>query len=216
MKIEKVDLNDVKNTLTRIALMKACENNSHDVLINIYFTKTNDSFNLVTFDAFVWITFHSTLFIVDETLMTKNSRKSVLTANILINDNICFFVFERSIDIVFSFKCHTEMKKMIWWKKKRKKDEILFIMSDLIRIFYIYECDENHILFYHTRMRRESSFFSSHKNVTRIIFSFITYECDEKHHFFHHIYIFEYDENFVLIIKISNSTRMNMKQRNKN
>ncbi len=53
MKIEKVDLNDVKNTLTRIALMKACENNSHDVLINIYFTKTNDSFNLVTFDAFV-------------------------------------------------------------------------------------------------------------------------------------------------------------------
>ncbi len=89
-------------------------------------------------------------------------------------------------------------------------------MSDLVRIFYIYECDENHILFHHTRMRRESSFFSSHRNVTRIIFSFITYECDEKHHFFHRIYIFEYDENFVIIIKINNSTRMNMKQRNKN
>jgi hypothetical protein len=113
MKIEKIDLNDVKDTLTRIALMKACENYSHDVLISIYFTKTNDSFNLDTFDAFIRIVLHSTLFIVDETLMTKNFRKSVLTANILINDNICLSVFERDIDIVFFFKCHTEMKKMI-------------------------------------------------------------------------------------------------------
>ncbi len=113
MKIERIDLDDVRNTLTRIALMKACENYSHDVLISIYFTETNDSFNLDTFGASVRIAFHSTLFIADETLMTRNSRKSVLTANILISDNICLSVLERNIDIVFSSKCHTEMKRMI-------------------------------------------------------------------------------------------------------
>jgi hypothetical protein len=168
MKIEKIDLNDVRNTLTRIALMKACENYSHDVLISIYFTKMNDSFNLDTFDAFVRIAFHSTLFIVDETLITRNSRKSVLTANILINDNICFSVLE-NIDIVFSFKCHTEMKRMIWWEKKKKR------RRDII---YNERFNSN---FLHIRMRRESYSLSSHTNATRIVISFITQKCNESH-----------------------------------
>jgi hypothetical protein len=161
MKIEKIDLDDVKNTLTRIALMKACENYSHDVLIKIYFTKTNDSFNLDTFDAFVRIAFHSTLFIVDETFMTKNFRKSVLIVNILINDNICFFVLERNINIVFSSRCHTERKRMIWWKKKKRRRDII----------YNERFNSN---FLHIQMRRESYSLSSHTNATRIVIFFIT------------------------------------------
>jgi hypothetical protein len=176
MKIEKIDLNDVKDTLTRIVLMKACENYSHDVLISIYFTKTNDSFNLDTFDVFVRIVFHSTLFIVDETLMKRNSRKSVLIANILISDNICFSVLEWSIDIVFFSKYHIEMKRMIWWKKKKKRKRDIIIYNERFSSNFLY-----------IWMRRESYSFSSHMNATRIVIFFITQKCNENHIFFHHI-----------------------------
>jgi hypothetical protein len=174
MKIERIDLNDVKNTLTRIALMKACENNSHDVLISIYFTKTNDSFNLDTFDASVRIVFHSTLFIVDETLMTRNSRKSVLIANILINDNICLFIFKRSIDIVSLLDVILKWKKWFDEKKKKKKRDIIYNERSSSSFLYM-------------RMRRESDSLSSHTNATRIVISFITQKCNENHTLFHHI-----------------------------
>jgi hypothetical protein len=75
-------------------------------------------------------------------------------------------LFWRALTSFFLLNVILKWKEEYDKKRRKEEDEILFIMSDLVRIFYIYECDENYILFHHTRMRRESSFLSSHKNVT--------------------------------------------------
>ncbi len=62
------------------------EKHLRDILIEIYLTNDDDFLNLCTLDALVRIVFHSTLFIVDQTLMTRSSNKSALSANISNND----------------------------------------------------------------------------------------------------------------------------------
>ncbi len=62
------------------------EKHLRDILSEIYFTDDDDSLKFCALDAFARVVFHSTLLIIDQTIVIRNDDKSVLSTNISNND----------------------------------------------------------------------------------------------------------------------------------